>query len=79
MSKSKRKQATTSQDVFILGGLLAVLGVVALFEGQFLGGLFLLGLGVVFMGSTSREFRKKIFDLFFSSYKGLVKLFSRSE
>ena len=56
-----------------MGGILAVVGVVALFEFQFLAALFLIGLGIVFMGSTSKEFRKRIFDFFFSLYKTLVK------
>jgi hypothetical protein len=69
---SNRKQPTAQQDIFILGGILCVIGVIALFEGQFLGALFLIGLGLVIMGSTSKEFRKKIFDLFYSIYKALV-------
>jgi hypothetical protein len=79
MSESKRKQPTGAQEVFVLGGILSVLGVVALFESQFLGGLFLLGLGIVFMGSGSKEFRKKIFEFFFSIYKALMRLLSPSK
>jgi len=63
----------------MLGGILAILGLVAIVEGQILGGFFLLGLGVVFMASSNKEFRKQFFDFIFSTFKGLWKLLSGSD
>ena len=77
--KSKRKQPTKEQDAFIVGGILAVLGLYVILDTRdLLAGFFLLGLGIVFMASSSKEFRKQVFDFFFSIFKGLWKLLSRS-
>jgi hypothetical protein len=79
MSKSKKNQPTKEQDAFVVGGILAVLGLyVILSSHDLLAGFFLLGLGVVFMASSNKEFRKQLFDFFFSIFKGLWKLLSRS-
>ena len=73
------RQPTKEQDAFIAGGILAVLGLyVILSSHDLLTGFFLLGLGIVFMASSSEEFRKQVFDFFFSIFKGLWKLLSRS-
>jgi hypothetical protein len=75
LSKSKRKQPTKEQDAFVLGGILAVLGLyVILSSHDLLTGFFLLGLGVVFMASSNAEFRKQLFDFFFGIFKGIWKL-----
>jgi hypothetical protein len=34
-------------------------------------GFFLLGLGIVFMSAVSKEFRERVFDFFFSIFRGL--------
>ena len=79
LTKSKRKQPTKEQDAFIVGGILAVLGLyVILSSHDLLTGFFLLGLGVVFMASSSEEFRREFFGFIFSIFKGLWKLLSRS-
>jgi len=75
----RRKQPTQEQDYFIVGGILAILGLVALVEGQIIGGFFLLGLGIVFMASSNKEFRKQFFGFIFSIFKGIWKLLSRSD
>lgn len=75
MSK-KRKQPTQEQDYFILGGILSILGLVAIVESQIVSGFFLLGLGVVFMASSNKEFRKQFFGFIFSIFKGLWKWLS---
>jgi len=80
VSKSKRNQLTKEQDAFIVRGVLAVLGLyVILSSHDFLAGFFLLGLGVVFMASSNKEFRKQLFDFFFSIFRGLWELLSRSK
>ena len=77
---SKRKQPTKEQDSFVVGGILAVLGLyIILSSHDLLAGFFLLGLGVVFVASSSKEFRKQFFDFIFSIFKGLWKLLSRSD
>ena len=73
------KQQASKRDVFITGGVLAILGLVALIEGQWIGGFFLLGLGVVFMASTNQEWAKEFFGFIFSIFKGLWKFLSRSD
>ena len=76
----KRKPTTTAQDVFITGGILGVLGLVVIAQSHDLtAGLFLIGLGVVFMASSSNELRKRVFEFFFGILKGLWKLLSRSD
>jgi len=75
-----KKQPTKEQDAFLVGGILAILGLyVILSSHDLLSGFFLLGLGIVFMASSNKEFRKQFFDFIFSIFKGLWKLLSRSE
>ena len=75
-----KKQPTKEQDAFIIGGILAILGLyVILSSHDLLSGFLLLGLGIVFMASSNEEFRKQFFDFIFSIFKGLWKLLSRSE
>lgn len=63
------------EDAFILGGILAVLGLYVMVSSQdLLAGFFLLGLGIVFMASSSEELREKVFDFFFSIFKGIWKI-----
>jgi len=77
---NKRKQPTKEQDAFVVGGILAVLGLyVILSSHDFLSGFFLLGLGIVFMASSNKEFRKQFFDFMFGIFKGLWKWLSRSK
>jgi len=71
---------TKEQDAFVVGGICAVLGLYVIVASRdLLSGFFLLGLGIVFMASSSKEFREQVFDFFFSIFKGLWKLLSRSE
>jgi len=75
-----KKQPTKEQDAFIVGGILAILGLyIILSSHDLLSGFFLLGIGIVFMASSNEEFRKQFFDFIFSIFKGLWKLLSRSE
>jgi len=67
------------ETAFTTGGILAVLGLYLIFFPHDLqGGFVLLGIGVVIMASISEEFRKKVFDLFYSIFEGLTKILSRS-
>lgn len=76
----KRKPTTTAQDIFITGGILGVLGIVVIAQSHdLITGLFLIGLGVVIMASSSKELRKEVFEFFFGILKGLWKLLSRSD
>lgn len=77
MNQSK-KGLTKGQDTFI-GGVFAVLGLYVIIDTHdLLAGFFPLGLDIVFMASSSKELRKQVFDFFFSIWKGLWKLLSRS-
>jgi hypothetical protein len=63
----------TKNDGFVVGGILAVLGLVQLFFNRDLqGGFFLLGTGVVIMSSTSKEFRERLLNLFVETFETLV-------
>lgn len=67
------------EDTFIGGGVFAVLGLVMIiFYQDFQAGFLLLGLGVVIMASISKEFREKVFDFFFSIFKALWKILTRT-
>jgi len=68
---------TDETDRRIAGGILAVLGLVAMLEGQLLAGFFLLGLGVVIMASTSEEIEGKLLNFFFSIFKELWEILKR--
>jgi len=75
-----KKSLTKEQDVFIVGGILAVLGLyVILSSHDLLSGFVLLGLGIVFMASSSKELRKRVFEFFFSIFKDLWKILSHSK
>jgi NADH:ubiquinone oxidoreductase subunit 2 (subunit N) len=77
---SKRKQPTREQDAFMLGGILAVLGLYVIVSSHdLLSGFFLLGLGIVFMASSNKEFRKELWHFFFGIFKGLWEWLSRSK
>jgi len=67
-----KKQPTNEQD-FLLGGILAFLGLYVILSPShdLLSGFSLLGLGIVFMASSNKEFRKQFFDFIFSIFKGL--------
>ena len=71
---SKRKQPQ-KQDagLFLAGVILSGLGIIAILEGQFSGGVFLLIVGVGFMAYESAEFRGEIFHLFLKILKGMLK------
>ena len=73
------KMPTKEEDAFIVGGICAVLGLYVIASVQdLLSGFFLLGLGIVFMASSSKELREKVFEFFFSIFKGLWKILTRS-
>lgn len=75
----KRKQPTKEQDAFVIGGILAVIGLYVIISSHDLQtGFLLLGIGIVFMASSSEEFRKQLFNFFMGIFKGLWKLLSRS-
>jgi hypothetical protein len=66
---------TKEEDAFITGGILAVLGLYVIISSKdLLAGFFLLGIGIVFMASGSKDFRRKVFDFFFSIFKGIWKV-----
>lgn len=78
------KKPTKEQDMFIAGGLFAVIGLYAIVSditnfGNVLAGFFCVGVGVVLMASTNEEFRKQFFDFIFSIFKGLWKRLSGSK
>lgn len=77
MAKGK---TITKEDAFIGGGIFAVLGLYLIaFVHDFQGGFVLLGIGVVIMASTSREFREKLFDFFLSVFKGIWKVVTQAK
>lgn len=60
-----------------MGGLLGVLGLFVIAQvHDFTSGLVLIGFGVVFMASTSKEYTKQVFDFFLSVLKGLWGMLS---
>ena len=72
------EKTITKQDAFIAGGILAVLGLYLIaFQRDFQGGFVLFGIGIVIMGSTSEEFRERLFDFFLSIFKGLWSILEK--
>lgn len=72
------KEADSS---FGLGALLAVLGLYVIVSdatkwGNWTGGFFLVGLGVVFMATSNSERQKQFWDFIFSIFKDLWHLLS---
>jgi len=63
------------ENTWVLGGLCAVLGLYVMITAKNIkdvkDGFFLLGLGIVFMSAVSKEFRERVFDFFFSIFRGL--------
>ena len=69
---------TDREETFRAGGIIAVLGLVAMiFLRDLQAGFFLLGVGVVIMASVSEEFREQLFNFFFSIFKGLWEILKR--
>lgn len=69
---------SNKEDTFMAGGIIAVLGLVALiFLKDLQAGFFLLGVGVVIMASVSEEFREKLFNFFFSIFSTLWEILKR--
>ena len=69
---------TDREEIFRAGGIIAVLGLVAMiFLRDLQAGFFLLGVGVVIMASVSKEFRERLFDFFFSIFQGLWEILKR--
>lgn len=77
------RKLTKEQDAFIIGGILAVLGLYSIISSHDLqsvqSGFLILGIGIVFMASTSKERSKQVFDFFLSIFKGLWKWLSHSD
>jgi len=78
---SSKKDRGNNKDYWIVGGILAVLGVYLMMTAKSLddikNGFVLLGFGLIFMAATSKEFRRRLFDFFFSVFKGLWKILGR--
>jgi len=70
-----------AQDTWIFGGICAVLGLYVIISAKSAqdvqGGFFLLGLGIVYMSSVSKDFREKVFVFFFSIFRGLWNILKR--
>lgn len=64
-------------ELWLLGGILAVFGVYEIIWGNKKSGFAVLGLGIVFMAAVNEEFRKQVFNFFFSIFKGIYKLISQ--
>ncbi|WGM89559.1 MAG: hypothetical protein NUK63_00075 [Candidatus Bathyarchaeum tardum] len=64
---------TEKNDAFSLGGILAVIGLTAIMPEKLQAVFFLVGIGVVFMASTSKDFQKQFFDAIFSVFKRLIE------
>ena len=70
---------TNKRETFIAGGILAVLGLyVIIFSRDLQAGFFLLGVGVVIMASISKEFRDELTNFFFSIFKKLWEILTRT-
>lgn len=62
-------------DTWLLGAILAVFGLYTMIFDRNIGnGFVLLGIGVAFMAVFNAEFRKQLFDFFFSIFKSIAKL-----
>lgn len=72
MGKGKQSQKHDG-GLFIAGVILAGIGIIAILQGEILGGLFLLILGVGFMASENAEFRGEIYRLFLGILKGILR------
>ena len=69
---------TDKEETFRAGGIIAVVGLMAMiFLRDLQAGFFLLGVGVVLMASVSEEFREQLFHFFFSIFKGLWEILKR--
>lgn len=67
------------KEVYRAGGIMAVLGLVAIvFLRNLEAGFFLLGVGVVIMASVSEEFRERLLEFFFSIFKTLWEALSKA-
>lgn len=68
-------------DNWIFGCICAALGGYVILTAKnfndVAGGLFLIGLGIAFMSATSKEFRRKVFNFFFSIYEKSWKSFKK--
>lgn len=61
------------KGAFTGGGILSILGIMAIaFTHDLQAGFLLLGLGVVFMASSSPERAQEFFEFIFSIFRGLV-------
>lgn len=69
---------TKEQDVFISGAIFSLLGLYVIIDTQDLkSGFFLLGVGIIIMSSSSKELRGKVFNFFFSIFKGIWEVLSK--
>lgn len=77
----KMSRTIKKEDTWIFGGICAVLGLYVIITAKNIndvqGGFFLLGIGIVYMSAISKEFRKKVFDFFFSIFSGLWKILKK--
>jgi hypothetical protein len=63
-----------NESSFILGAILCVLGTVALFEGNAIWTIFLMGLGLSFMAlALGKDAMEKLFDLFADIFRSIFK------
>ena len=73
---------TTKQDVFILGGFIAMVGLYEMFVtlsyNNFMTGFFLIGVGVVLMASGSKRFRDRLTNFFMSIFEKLTNMLFNS-
>jgi hypothetical protein len=65
---------TKKEDAFLLGAILAVIGLTVIMPEQLQAVFFLVGIGVAFMASTSKEFREQFFGAIFSVFKRFLEL-----
>jgi phage-related protein len=71
-----RSRSAKLQDTWIFGGILAILGLYLIIDGDVKGGFVLLGFGIVYMSATNEKFREKLLDFFFSIFKNIWNLLS---
>ena len=60
-------------DGFAGGGMLFVIGLIALTQGQMDATILLCGMGIVMMAASDPERMKQVWDLFFGGFVSLLK------
>jgi len=63
---------------WIIGGICFIVGIIALLQGEYRSTIELMGTGLVLIAVADEDLRNKLTDLFYSIYRGLLRIVSRS-